>query len=403
VQSPLKDGRGSKVYFTLPTLGVSDLPPKEAAPPASARPTRPSHTVVLLTEQVEASAGLREYLEGRGFEIHAYQVDRDSDWMAGTVALQPAAVVIEDALAARQSWEIIGLLKRQTVTANVPVLVYTLNAEQNQGELLELNYLVKPLRLEQLTDELKRHGLGGQHTLLVVDDDPHILTVHSRMIQQAGYRVLQAHHGREALAVINQTRPDLILLDLLMPEMDGFEVLNHLRRQEATRNIPVIVVTGQTLAEDDMERLNRGVASILNKGLFSADETLGRIEAALARQSGLSSTAQRFVRRALAFMQAHFAEPISREDIARHIAISGNYLTDCFRQVLGITPMTYLTRYRIQRAQQLLDTTDLTITDIALETGFSEISHFTRTFKREVGLSPHVYRRGQRPTPASPL
>jgi transcriptional regulator GlxA family with amidase domain len=64
--------------------------------------------------------------------------------------------------------------------------------------------------------------------------------------------------------------------------------------------------------------------------------------------------------------------------------------------------MTYLTRYRIQRAQQLLDTTDLSITEIALETGFSEISHFTRTFKRGVGVSPHAYRRGQRPTPASP-
>jgi transcriptional regulator GlxA family with amidase domain len=144
-----------------------------------------------------------------------------------------------------------------------------------------------------------------------------------------------------------------------------------------------------------MERLNRGVAAILGKGLFTADETLSRIEAALARQGGLNTTAQRFVRRALVYIHTQYAEPISRDDIARHISISGNYLTDCFRQVMGVTPMTYLTRYRIQRARELLDTTDQTITRIALATGFSEVSHFTRTFKREMGASPHAYRRGR--------
>jgi len=398
VQSPVKDERGSRVYFTLPIM--ADLPSPEAAPLAAARQTQ---TIILLVEQAEVSAGLKQYLEGRGFEIQVCQVDRDRDWIAETIAVHPAAVVMDYGLATRQSWEIIGRLKRQAATENVPILVYALNADQNRGELLELNYLLKPLRLEQLTDELGRHGLGSHHVILVVDDDPHILEIHSRMVQQAGYRVLQAHNGQEALAAISRTRPDLILLDLIMPGMDGFEVLDHLRAHEATRDIPVLVVTGQVLADEDMERLNRGVAAILSKGIFSADETLGRIEAALARQSGLSSTSQRFVRRAIAFIQAHFAEPIGREEIARHIAISSNYLADCFRQVLGVTPTTYLTRYRIQRAQQLLDHTELSITEIALETGYSEISHFTHTFKREVGVSPHAYRRGRRPNPASPI
>ena len=194
--------------------------------------------------------------------------------------------------------------------------------------------------------------------------------------------------------------PDLVLLDLIMPEVDGFEVLQQLRSQAATRNIPVIVVTGQVLADEDIERLNRGVASILSKGLFTADETLGRIEAVLARQSGQSSTAHRFVGRAVAYIQAHYAESISRKEIAGHVAISSNYLTDCFRQVLGPTPMTYLTRYRIHQAQRLLNNSDMSITGIALECGFSEISHFTRTFKRVVGISPHAYRRDQRPPPA---
>ena len=126
---------------------------------------------------------------------------------------------------------------------------------------------------------------------------------------------------------------------------------------EATRSSPVIVVTGQALTDADMQRLNRGVAAILSKGIFTADETLRRIQAALARQSGAAARPSALCCRRHRFIQAHFAEPLTRDDIAGHIAISGNYLTECFRQVLGITPMTYLTRYRIQRAQHLLNST----------------------------------------------
>ena len=388
LQSPLKAGRGSKVYFTLPVM--VDWSAQEPLALATAKPT-----ILLLVGQMDTSTGLKPYLEGRGFELQTHLVDKDAGWLAAAMAQPPAAVVIDCAVAESQSWEIISMLKRQEITENIPVLVYALNAEQNQGELLELDYLLKPLRLEQLSRELKRRGLESQHTILVVDDDADVLAIHSRIVQQAGYQVLQARNGQEALAVIDHTPPDMILLDLIMPEMDGFQVLDHLRTQAATRNIPVIVVTGQVLTDEDMERLNRGVAAVLSKGLFTANETLALIEAKLARQSELSSTSQRFVRRAIAFVQAHYAESISREAIARHIAISPDYLTDCFRQVLGITPMTYLTRYRIQRAKLLLETTELSITQIALETGFSDISHFTRTFKREVGVSPYRYRRGQ--------
>jgi CheY-like chemotaxis protein len=324
-------------------------------------------------------------------------VEANPNWVSEAAALQPVAIVIDDGLAARLGWDIIGALKRQGALENVPILAYALDAAQNQGELLELNYLLKPLRLDQLTRELERHRLGSQQRVLVVDDDPEILSLHSRTVEQAGYRVAQARDGREALAAVQRFRPAVILLDLMMPEMDGFEVLERLRQQESTRGIPVIVITGQALTEAETQRLNRGVAAILSKGIFTADETLGRIETALARQSGFTNTAQRFVPRAVAFIQAHYAEPITRDDIARHVAISGNYLTECFRQALGLTPMTYLTRYRLQRARQLLDTTDLPITEIAAETGFAELSHFTHTFKRETGVSPHAYRRGQRP------
>jgi YesN/AraC family two-component response regulator len=301
-------------------------------------------------------------------------------------------------LASREGWAIIAMLKQQPVTEYIPILAYSLDVEHNQGELLELNYRQKPLRAEQLAEELARYfePKVEQHTVLVVDDDPGILDLHSRLVKQLGCQAITARNGREALEVIEHTPLDLILLDLTMPEMDGFAVLDVLRSRETTRNIPVIVLTARLLNDADLERCNRGVATILSKGLFNTTETLHHIEAALARQHTLGRATQQLIRQATACIQARYAEALTREDIADQVGISADYLTDCFRQELGITPMTYLRRYRIRQARELLETSDLSIIQVALEVGFSESAHFTRTFQREVGMTPRAYRDAKR-------
>jgi YesN/AraC family two-component response regulator len=222
------------------------------------------------------------------------------------------------------------------------------------------------------------------------------LDFHSRLVKQLGCQAITARNGREALEVLDHTPLDLILLDLTMPEMDGFAVLEALRAREATRNIPVIVLTARLLSESDLERCNRGVATILSKGLFNTTETLQHVEAALTRQHSLGRATQQLVRQATACIQAHYSEAFTREDIAQQVGISADYLTDCFRQELGITPMTYLRRYRIRQARELLETTDLSIMQVAMAVGFSEGAHFTRTFQREVGMTPRAYRGARR-------
>ncbi len=134
----------------------------------------------------------------------------------------------------------------------------------------------------------------------------------------------------------------------------------------------------------------------MNKGLFSTAETLTRIEAALARHQALGGPTQRLIRRAMGFIHAHYAEPLTREQIANHVHFSPDYLTDCFRREQGVTPMVYLNRYRIYQARRLLENSDLAITQVALAVGFSEGAHFTRTFQREVGMTPRAYRRSKR-------
>jgi signal transduction histidine kinase/DNA-binding LacI/PurR family transcriptional regulator/AraC-like DNA-binding protein len=251
------------------------------------------------------------------------------------------------------------------------------------------------------------HPPGGRHhasgrgsdvrpLVLVVEDDPDTAELHARIVAEAGGRAVRALDGDTALDALARDPPDLVLLDLGMRGRDGFAVLEAMRERTATRHVPVIVVTGRPVADADIERLRPGVAGILRKGTFTSAETADRIRSAVGNAHRLAGPTQQLVRRAVAFIEAHHAEPLGRDDIARHVAISSDYLTDCFRQELGITPMTYLGRCRIRHARELLEATDRTVTSVALAVGFSDVSHFSRTFHHEVGVSPRAYRRGDR-------
>ena len=234
-----------------------------------------------------------------------------------------------------------------------------------------------------------------QRTILVVDDDPETLDLHARIAQahSPANQVLRAHSGRAALAILARVHVDLVLLDLTMPELDGFAVLDAMRKDDAMRDIPVIVVTGKILSEAEMARLNQGVTAVMGKGLYNLDETLAHLDSALAHKRKLNSEAQRLVRKAMAYLHEHYAEPLTRQVIAEHVGLDEDYLTYCFRQELGITPITYLNRCRINRAKYLLKHTGETVTAIALQVGFSDSGYFSRVFRREVGMSPDAFRR----------
>ena len=387
VQSPGKFGKGSTFSFSLPII-------LEQNPSVDSVLLKPRNLVVILAEDKETSNELSNYLTTRGFIVQVCRVDEDSEWLSTIIRMSPCAIILDEHLAVRDGWAIIGMLKRQTATENIPVLAFSLDKKNDQGQILELNYLHKPLQPEQLAKELGRLGESKdeKQTVMVVDDDPGILDMHSRLVEQSGRRAVTARNGREALALIEKQIPDLILLDLMMPEMDGFAVLEELRARESTRDIPVIILTARLLSDADLDRCNRGVATILGKGLFSAEETLGHVEAALARQHTLNRTTQHLIRKAMAYIHTHFSEPLSREGIAEHVGISADYLTDCFRQELSITPSTYIRRYRIRQACDLLRNTDQSITQVALAVGFSDGAHFTRTFQREMESTPRAYR-----------
>jgi YesN/AraC family two-component response regulator len=224
------------------------------------------------------------------------------------------------------------------------------------------------------------------------------LDLHTRLIrgQMPEMEIRKACNGREALSEMRKARPGLVLLDLMMPEMNGFEVLKEMQASEALRGIPVVVMTSQKLSEREMQQLSQGVAAVLEKGLFTPEETLGQLKAALERRKRLGSEARRVARLAMAYIHQHYREPISRKDLADTVKVSQEYLSTCFHRETGVTPSDYLERYRIKQAKRLLETTDQPITKVAMEVGFYDSSYFGRVFRREVGVTPLAYRRGER-------
>jgi signal transduction histidine kinase/AraC-like DNA-binding protein len=392
VRSPGEEGAGSTFYFTLPTV----QPPATQFEP-SPSPAITKERVLVLTNREGGAQRLQQYLAERGFEVKMAFMDETPDWLSQVVTSPPGAIVMDMDAAPYQGLGMLRAIKGHPQTQDLPVLFFALSSKG--GSVLQLDYLTKPIALPELTRALDQQWLlpdvdHDVRTILVVDDDPDTLEVHTRIVEahSHSHRVLMARNGFEALGILQRERVDLVLLDLFMPELDGFGVLEAMRGREATREIPVIVLTGQVLTEKEMARLNRGVATVLSKGLFSLEETLAHVDAALERNRRLSVQAQRLVRQAMAYIHSHYAKPICRTDLARHVALSEDYLTACFRKELGITPIAYLNRYRVHQARQLLTATSKSVTEIALEVGFSDSGYFSRVFRREVGLSPEAYR-----------
>jgi AraC-like DNA-binding protein len=391
VDSTGQEGAGSSFFFTLPVIQA------EADSRTMAAPIKGGPIVLLVAKRSSAGKELHDHLADRGYHVVRLLVDEESsNWISPLLHAGPGAIVLDASLAPRFGWEIIRILKENPSTQDVPVLFFSL--QKKRGSILELDYLTKPVDSPELIEVLARQGLDVNSsaegkTILLVDDDAAILEMHTRIIQAQfpACRILRARDGREALDTIRQERPNLILLDLMMPELDGFGVLQTMRTDESIRNMPVVVLTGQMLTDEDMARLNQGVAAVLQKGIFSVQETMAHVESALARTSRLGSEMQRIVRRAMAYIHEHYAKPFSRQDMARQLGLSERYLTRCFRKEMGITPVEYLNRYRLKEAKAMLGT-GANVTETALAVGFSSVSYFTRLFEKEVGVSPGAYR-----------
>jgi CheY-like chemotaxis protein len=200
--------------------------------------------------------------------------------------LDPYAITLDVMMPQKDGWDVIRELKEDPETSDIPVIICSIISEKERGMSLgATDYLVKPIMEEDLVTALDRlDSVPGSHQVLVVDDhagDRHLLR---RMIEsQGGYNVIEATTGEEAISVVEQLRPHVVILDLMMPDVDGFAVLECIKANEATRSIPVIVVTAKELTEKERRRLNHRVETLVHKGVLNQEELLEDLAAALRK------------------------------------------------------------------------------------------------------------------------
>jgi signal transduction histidine kinase/CheY-like chemotaxis protein len=267
-------GRGTTFTVRLP----ADLPRRAALPPPPPAPASSvSHPLVLV---VDDDAGVRELMQ-RFLESKGYRVLTAAGGTEGIAAARehrPAAITLDVVLPGQDGWEVLSELKSDPATSGIPVIMVTFLEERQQGYALgAADYLVKPVAWDELSARLARlTGTALSGPVLVVDDDAPTRELFRRALERDGRTVLEAPDGAAALALLQQQRPSLILLDLMMPVMDGFEFVEEFRRHPEWRDIPTA---------EERARLSGSVRAILEKGGSPSGDLLADILALIHRQA----------------------------------------------------------------------------------------------------------------------
>jgi len=192
--------------------------------------------------------------------------------------LQPAAITLDIMMPDLDGWTVLTAIKGDPDLAHIPVILMTIVDEKTRGYALgAADYLVKPVTRERLTTVLHNVcGAAARHVLLV-DDDEIMRKGIRQSLEQDGWQVSEAANGTAALMALADKRPDLIMLDLVMPVMDGFEFLVEVRERVQWRDIPIVVVTAKGLTTEERIRLNGDVTRVLQKNAVGLDELLSEI------------------------------------------------------------------------------------------------------------------------------
>jgi len=197
----------------------------------------------------------------------------------------PKLVILDVIMPGKDGWTVIHELQSDPETRQIPIIICSIIGETDKALSMGVaNYLLKPISEQALLEVLTRleqPETGGY--VLVVDDNPDDRKLLHRILENAGYRVQSADGGVTAIEKISEKPPFLVVLDLMMPDVDGFAVLEMLKGNKATRSIPVVVVTAKELSLVDQERLNQRVQALLQKGLFDQQQLLVDVSTALER------------------------------------------------------------------------------------------------------------------------
>ena len=275
-------GKGSIFTIRLPAKVAKekalDLPISPQARGATSNILAPDACTILVIDDDPVTRDLMQrFLGSEGFRVETAASGEEGVRKAAEV--QPDAITLDVMMPGMDGWAVLTALKRNPAVADIPVIMLTMVDEKSMGYALgAADYLTKPIDRNRLAAVLERYRKEHPHRrVLLVEDDVPTREMMRRTLEKIGLEVIEAENGAVALEKVAEAPPELILLDLMMPVMDGFHFVAELRSHPEWRAIPVVVVTAKELTTDDRLQLNGYVEKILQKGAFGRDQLFGEV------------------------------------------------------------------------------------------------------------------------------
>jgi len=268
-------GQGTAFTVTLPTK-IAIPQPQENLPSVEMQPIvtqKKSATVLVIDDDATTQELLVRYISKLGYQVVV--ADNGSKGLELAQQIQPDVITLDVMMPGMDGWTVLTELKKHPQLQHIPVIMLSMVADQELGYALgSADYLLKPIEQAQILKVLQKYCPMKQdnYLIMIVEDDPMTRDLNREMLQRHGWQVILANNGKIALTLAEKQPPDLILLDLMMPEMDGFEFITRLRRHQTLKTIPVIVLTAKDMTQADRTYLTDSVNAIFQKGSYDRDD-----------------------------------------------------------------------------------------------------------------------------------
>ena len=267
-------GKGSTFYFTLPVYRTKD------------EPTQPGSTKIILAvdDDPQVISLYERYLQPQGYQVISITDPTKAKERARQ--LNPYAITLDIMMPGYDGWSVLADLKSDPDTREIPVVICSIIEDQERGfSLGAADYLLKPILEEDLLGALDRLNADGSiREVLIIDDDPNSLRLMEKIFADQGqYKTILAEGGKQGWDAITRRPPQAVILDLFMPEMDGFTILEKMRENVRLRDVPVIVVSGGDLTPEQQKQLSEFGQRLVNKGSLNEKDFINNVERALKR------------------------------------------------------------------------------------------------------------------------